>query len=442
MTKDTVGIISSVSPGSIASDLAWQSGDLLVSLNGHPLRDVIDYRFYQADDLVEAVVDHGSHRRAYVISKDPDEDLGVEFTEGLFDHLQTCRNDCPFCFLKGLPLGLRRSLYLKDDDYRYSFLFGNFITLTNLKDADWDRIAEQRLSPLYVSVHATDDAVRRRILGNPAAPAILDQLRRLGAAGIRVHTQIVLAPPVNTGEVLRQSVHDLAALYPIVQSIGIVPVGLTRLSAGLRAVTATEAAELVRAHLPWRRRFAASLGPNLVYLADELYLRAGLQVPGNRYYEDYPQLENGIGLTRTLLDDWSRLRRRPTLAGLPARVVTLVCGTLIAPSLATIADQWNALSPAKCRVVTVANDYFGGGVTVSGLLTGRDVIAQTKATDLGDQVVLPGAMFSADQVTLDDLGPRDLESALGRPVALASTMRDVLDAAASCSPGATARANS
>ncbi len=429
MPENPTGLISQVLPDSIAHDLAWQPGDRLISLGGHALRDVIDYRFYQADDTVEAVVDHGSHRRSYIISKDPDEDLGVEFAEGLFDHLRTCRNDCSFCFLKGLPRGLRRSLYLKDDDYRYSFLFGNFITLTNLTEADWQRIAEQRLSPLYVSVHATDDGLRRRLLGNPAAPPILDQLRRLGAAGVRVHTQIVLVPPFNTGSVLMRTVRDLAALFPVVQSIGVVPVGLTHLSTGLRPVTETEATAIVIAHRRWRTDLTASYGSSLVYLADELFLRSGLPVPGNRYYDDYPQLENGIGLTRTLLDGWSRLRRRPALTSLPPRTVSLLCGGLIAPTLTAIVHQWNAISSAKCQVVPITNAFFGPGVTVSGLLTGRDIIAQCQGAALGNLVLLPRAMFSsAGDITLDDLTLQDLASALGRPIALASSMRDVCDA--------------
>jgi putative radical SAM enzyme (TIGR03279 family) len=235
------GLISVVRTESIAEALSWQPGDRLLSLNGQPLHDVIDYRFYETDDEVEAVVDHGSHVRTYGITKDPDEDLGVDFADGLFDALHTCRNSCLFCFLKGLPKGLRRTLYLRDDDYRYSFLFGNFVTLTNMRQQDWRRIEEQQLSPLYVSVHATDLAARRRLLGNPRAPDIMDSLERLADLGIQFHTQIVLAPPENTGATLHRSVHDLARLHPSLLSIGIVPVGLTHVNSDLRAVTDEEA---------------------------------------------------------------------------------------------------------------------------------------------------------------------------------------------------------
>ena len=380
MTDLKGGLIAAVNPDSIAADLAWQPGDRLLALNGHPLRDVIDYRFYQADDQVVAEVDHDSHTRTYDIHKDPDEDLGVEFEDGLFDRLRTCRNNCPFCFLKGLPSGLRRTLYLKDDDFRYSFLFGNFITLTNLVESDWQRIGEQRLSPLYVSVHATEPGLRRRLLGNPRAPDVLAQIRRLGEMRIQVHTQIVLVPPLNTGDALARSVRDLAALYPTVQSIGVVPVGLTSLSGGLRSLTPVEARQIVRDHRAWRSEIREAAGSGLVYLADELLLRAGARIPAAPYYEGFPQLENGIGLVRGLLDDWRRVKRRGLPGMVPARDFTLVCGTLIAPVLQDLAGEWNTLSPAHCSVLPVTNRLFGESVTVSGLLAGRDVLDQAGAS--------------------------------------------------------------
>jgi len=422
------GLIAAVQPHSIAQALGWQPGDRLLALNGHSLRDVIDYRFYQADEKVVALVEQDGQIRTFSICKDPDEDLGVEFVQGLFDQLRTCNNNCPFCFLKGLPRGLRRSLYLKDDDYRYSFLFGNFITLTNLEEGDWQRIAEQRLSPLYISVHATDPEVRRFLLGNPQAPDIVPQIRRLGRLGIQVHTQIVLVPPYNTGHVLETTVADLASLYPTVQSIGIVPVGLTRYSPALRPVAAAEAREVAHQHRRWRREHRRRLGVGLVYLADELFLRANLPIPGAAYYEGFPQLENGIGLVRRLLDDWSRTRRRPLAGqGITGGHITLVCGSLIAPVLEGIVAEWNSLFPVSCELVPVENRFFGPSVTVSGLLVARDVIAALQRRSLGDRVVLPRAMFDAEgKVTLDDATLADLEVALGRPVFLATTLSQVL----------------
>ncbi len=421
------GLISAVRPGSIAHELGWQPGDRLLSLNGQPLHDVIDYRFYEADEEVEAAVDHGSHVRTYSITKEPDEDLGLEFIEGLFDSLHTCRNDCPFCFLKGLPKGLRRTLYLRDDDYRYSFLFGNFITLTNLREEDWQRIEEQQLSPLYVSVHATDPAIRQTLLGNPRAKDIMADLERLASTGIQFHTQIVLVPPYNTGEVLRRTVHDLSSLYPALQSIGIVPVGLTQLSTALRSVTNQEALDVVQQHRPWRREFASDLGTGLVYLADELFLRGGVPVPGARYYEGFPQAENGIGLVRRLLDDWSRVKRRAPWARMRPMDLTLACGTLVAPVLQNLAGQWNQASPAHLDVIAVPNRLFGSSVTVSGLLSGRDVCEALATAGLGDAVVLPRAMFDAGgSVALDDVTLPQIQQAIGRPVFLADCLSDLV----------------
>jgi len=448
----TGGCIAAVRPNSIAARLGWQPGDRLLSLNGHALRDVLDYRFYQAEDQVQAVLLRGSERLTYGLTKHPDEDLGLEFTEALFDGLRTCRNNCPFCFLKQNPRGLRRSLYVKDDDYRLSFLFGDFVTLTNLQDSDWQRLAEQRLSPLRLSIHATDLALRRRLLGRPDAPDVRAQIQRLGRLGIQVHTQIVVCPGLNDGPALTQTVHDLAACYPVVQSIAIVPVGLTKHAVGaisdvpsdapanlpLRSPTVAEAQALVRQGRAWQRRYRQQLGRGLVYLADEWFLLAGRPVPSARYYDAYPQLENGVGLVRLLLDDWARIRRalerRRQGEGeseySPPLASTLVCGTLIAPTLQRLVGEWLALAPAPAatlRLVAVPNRFFGQSVTVSGLLTAQDVLATLRGRDVGDLVFLPRVMFDArGERTLDDATLADLERELGVPVALAQTMREVV----------------
>ncbi|HIC94366.1 MAG TPA: DUF512 domain-containing protein, partial [Anaerolineae bacterium] len=222
------GIIAAVRAGSVAEELGLRPGDELLSINGHPLRDIIDYRFYGAEEELELVIRRDGQRLVCLVERGYGEELGIEFVEPTFDGVRHCNNRCPFCFVDQLPRGMRRSLYIKDDDYRLSFLFGNFVTLTNLTEADWQRLAEQRLSPLYVSVHATDLALRRRLLGNPSAPDILQQIGRLGELGIQVHAQIVLIPGLNDGEPLARTVADLAALHPTVQSIAVIPVGLTK----------------------------------------------------------------------------------------------------------------------------------------------------------------------------------------------------------------------
>jgi NifB/MoaA-like Fe-S oxidoreductase len=222
------GAIAKVAPGSIAEELGLLPGDVVLAVGERRLRDVIDYRFATAEERVELLVRRADDQTIYEIEKDPDEDLGIEFVEPLFDRLRTCNNKCPFCFLTQMPKGMRRSLYLKDDDYRLGFLYGNFVTLTNLKDEDWQRIEEQHLSPMYVSIHATDRALRAVLLGKADVPDVLEQIRRFGELGIQVHTQIVALPGLNDGEALHQSIRELAAFYPIVQTIAVVPVGLTK----------------------------------------------------------------------------------------------------------------------------------------------------------------------------------------------------------------------
>ncbi|MGQ9625996.1 MAG: DUF512 domain-containing protein [Anaerolineae bacterium] len=406
--KSTGGVIASVSPGTIADELGWRPGDVIISINGHILRDVIDFQFYGAEEELEIVLRRGGEEMAYQIERDYDEELGVKFTHPTFDGLRSCKNNCLFCFVDGMPPGLRPSLYLKDDDYRYSFLFGNFITLTNLSENDWERLSEQRLSPLYISVHATDPALRRRLFGRKT-PDILAQIRRLGEIGIQAHAQIVLIPGLNDGPALERTVFDLAALYPTVLSIAVVPVGLTRYHRhGLRHYRAGEAGPILEQISSWQEHFRRSLGLNLVYAADEWYLLAGRPLPPAEKYDGFPQLENGVGLTRTFLDDWHKLKSH-----LPFPI-TLVCGTLIAPLMEEVCREW---AGEMVEVVPVVNRFFGPEVTVSGLLTGEDVVEALRGRRLGRMVLLPRAMFDSEgELTLDDLGVEDIAEALGLPV--------------------------
>jgi putative radical SAM enzyme (TIGR03279 family) len=403
------------------------------------LRDAIDFRFYAADERFYISFERDGREIDVEVERRSGEDLGIEFESDIFDRIRTCNNDCFFCFLKGLPPGLRSSLYLKDDDFRLSFSHGNFVTLSNLTAADWRRLEEQRLSPLNVSVHATELHLRRRMLGNHRAPDVIEQLRHLGKLGIRVNTQTVLCPGLNEGDHLAQTVCDLSGLWPTVQSIGVVPVAASqhaweRASDRERAWFAPCTPEFARRVIaqvrPCQRDFRRRLGVDLAYLADEFYLAAGLPLPPSRRYDGYPQYENGIGMTRSLLDDWRRVRRRLAAAGATRpkpRRMTLVCGTLIAPTLSRLASDLAALAVIDARVVPVENRFFGPRVTVSGLLTATDIIAALRDRDLGDLLVLPRHALDHDGLLfLDSATPDDVSAALSTPIAFASTVSDLL----------------
>lgn len=417
-------VVAGVLPGSLGEALGLERGDRILAIDGRPPADYVDYRFQCAGDEISVLVRKADGRELlFSVQKDYDADLGVMFASDLFDGLRRCRNACLFCFLHQMPEGLRPSLYVPDDDYRLSFLHGNFITLTNLGEADLERIIAQRLSPLYVSVHATNPELRVKLMRNRRAGRIMDQLRRLAAAGIEIHAQLVLCPGINDGAELDRSVGDLAALHPSVRSIAAVPVGLTRYRAGLPALrpfTAEEAARVIDQVEGWQRRLRRQLGSRLVHAADEFYVLAGRPVPPAAVYEGFPQLENGVGLVRTFQDGFRRELRRRRSAVRRARV-TVITGRSAAPLLSRLAAEAAAAGVAA-RVVAVANEFFGPHVTVAGLLTGSD-IARTLAAlrdqgwQPGEEVLLPGAAVRPEEGDfLDGWRPPDVARAAGVPV--------------------------
>src|SRR5215211_657215 len=443
------GLIDAVRPGTLAAEAGLLAGMRVLAADGRVLRDVIDYQFYTAEERVTLAVQHADgteHRYRFV--KHPDEDLGLEFAEATWDGTRICANACFFCFLKGLPKGLRRSLYIKDDDYRLSFLHGNFVTLTNLTEEDWERLAEQRLSPLNVSVHATEPELRKRMLGYRDAEDIIPQLRRLGSLSIRAHTQVVLCPGVNDGAALERTASDLAALYPTVQTISVVPVGATiqyeeRMAAvgktdGTAACSPEYARDLIRLVRPLQRAFRRDHGVTLLYLADEYYLIAGEPVPGATMYDGFPQYENGIGMTRAFLDDWrrTRARLRRYRPALPAVRLAVGCGTLAAPVLAQAFAEFSAETGIPATVVPVRNDHFGERINVSGLLTGADYAAQLRDAP-GDLVVLPRTSLDYfGRRFLDSSTPAELEAVLGRPLIFATAISEVVEALEAIAAGA------
>ena len=429
------GAISAIDPGSLAAEAGLQPGDQVLAVNGQPIRDPIDYRFQTTDDLIELQVVHGGEVGLVEFEKPIDEPLGIEFDDEAFDGTRICNNKCFFCFLKGLPKGLRRPLYIKDDDYRLSFLHGNFVTLTNLSDDDWQRLEEQRLSPLHVSVHATDLELRRRLLGNRRAPDILEQLRRLAEMRIEAHTQVVLCPGVNDGDALDQTVGDLLR-QENVTSIGVVPVGSSlegeeRIKDdGMRAHSPGEARRVVRQLRRWQRMARAQRGQSVVFPSDEFYLRAGAQIPAAGRYDGFPQWENGIGMTRTLIDDWRKTRRKIREGRLETApgFALVACGTLIAPTLRKICDEAAGLCGIEFTVVPVTNSLFGGRVNVSGLIPGADFASALSNRDLPEHVFLPRASLDYFGAKfLDDLTPQQLEAQIQRPLAFAYTFSELLE---------------
>ncbi len=434
------GVIDAVRPGSLGDELGLRPGDRVVAIDGKQLQDAVDFQFYAAEDAIALKVVRDGETTVYDIEKHPDEDLGIGFQDAAFDGVRICNNACFFCFLKGNPKGLRKTLYVKDDDYRLSFFHGNFVTLTNLTDPDWARLEEQRLSPLNVSVHATEPELRRYMLGNKSAPDICDQLRRLGGIGIEANTQVVLCPGVNDGDALRRTIDDLSALYPTVRTISVVPVGATstaeeRIARGLHAdevegCSPEHARAVMDLVAPYQRCFRREHGTTLVYLADEYYLAAGARLPASRQYDGFAQFENGIGMARSLLDDWRRARRalaaRPVAANGMQRI-SLICATLIAPLLEGIGAEFEAATGIATTVHPISNAFFGPRVNVSGLLVAGDFETQLHGNDLGDLAVLPRyALDYTGSRFLDDGTPAELQRQLGVPLAFASTMSEVL----------------
>jgi putative radical SAM enzyme (TIGR03279 family) len=402
--------IADVLPGSIADELSLQAGSRIVRMNGQPVRDAIDLRFREVDERLELeVAGLDEAVTVYEIDKPAGEALGVVPAP---DPVRQCANRCPFCFIDGNPAGARRSLFLKDDDFRLSFSYGSYVTLTNLGPRGFERLIEQRLSPLYVSVHATEPAVREAALGVPRGGDILRDLQRLLDAGLEVHTQVVLCPDLNDREHLERTIADLFALGPGVLSLSIVPVGLTRynLDRPMRLLTPGEARQAITQVERGRALSLHERGTGWVYAGDEMFFLAGLPLPGAAYYDDWPLTENGVGAVRQLLDRFeANLHAVPRLTG---RRITVVTGERMAPVLEPLGRRLAEHAGCSVETVAVRNEYFGGTVTTAGLLGGMDVLDTLQARGGHDVVLLPAEALNDDARFIDDVGLDEFVAAL------------------------------
>ncbi|HEY6188309.1 MAG TPA: DUF512 domain-containing protein [Pyrinomonadaceae bacterium] len=411
--------ITEVAPESLAAELELEAGDRIVRVNGRVVRDYLDFRFQTGGEteLVLEVRKRSGEAWELDIERDEGEDFGLGFEQIV---PRQCANECLFCFCKGNPETARPSLFIRDEDIRLSFLYGNYTTLTSITEDEMNRVVEQRLTPQYVSVHATDLDVRAYLLGVERARAdISAKMRRMMDAGIDIHAQVVLCPGINDGPVLERTVRTLAADHPRIRSVAIVPLGLTRYNTDerLKAVTPEFCQRTIAEIIPLQREFRAQLGTTFAFLGDEIYLRAGLSVPSRKHYGDYPQIEDGIGMVRAFDNEfralWRKLERRASKQPLQKLEGTVMTGTLFAPVLRDRLERLNARFGTRLHTVGVESRYFGGDVSVAGLLTGEDLLAARDEVR-GNLLIIPAAMLkSGEEVMLDGMMLEEVRRKLG-----------------------------
>lgn len=424
--------INSVADGSPAGRCGVREGDLLSAINGHKVKDVLDYMYYAAETEVTLdIVRHGEELTFHV-EKDEYDDLGLEFETFLMDSKQRCSNNCVFCFIDQMPPGMRETLYFKDDDARLSFLQGNYVTLTNLHQEDIDRIIKMKLN-INVSVHTTNPELRVKMMHNRFAGEKLKFIRQLAENGIKLNCQVVCCPNLNDGDELRRTLRDLGELMPNITSMAVVPVGVTRFREGLYPLTTFNkqtAGETIDIIAEYQQEFLRKFGTRTVFPSDEFFLIAERDIPEAEFYEDYSQYENGVGMLRSLMDEFTKALEIAEWEG-GDRHVTIATGYSPYPIICQLAKQAEETFPQlKCDVVRIRNDFFGDTITVTGLITAQDLIAQLKGRDLGDELLISSAMLRRDSdVFLDDLTVSDVERELGVPLrSSASDGYELLDA--------------
>lgn len=406
--------IIDIDGGSIAEELDIRPGDYVVSINEQVINDRLDYRFHISDENVQLRLRRGDEEIIYDIEKDAQDDLGLVLEEM---KMKACGNNCVFCFVYQNPKGMRKTVYFKDEDYRFSFLYGHYVTLTTLKQSDLNRIVNQRLSPLYISVHATEEKTRKLLLGINREDYLLDKIRFLTEGGIELHAQIVLCPGINDGAVFDKTVADLKKFYPGVKSIAIVPVGLTRHRKNLfplRIHTRPELLQMIDYVNEKRQALSHELGVHFIYLSDEFFIKAGVELPGAAYYDEFYQIENGVGEFRAMIDAFLLFSKRMPQKWPQKTRITWVTGTLARGNLEKyIITPLNTIENLQIDLVAVTNHFYGPTIQVSGLLVGEDIYNQLKDRELGDLVLLPPRVLNDDGLFLDDWTVADLEQKLG-----------------------------
>ena len=424
-------LVKTIDPGSLAEEAGFAVGDRIHSINGNAIEDLIDFQVHSSEQTLLVEVEREEKLYEVEVERSQGKGLGLAFEEM---RLRRCNNNCVFCFIHQMPQGMRRSLYFEDDDYRLSFLHGSYVTLTNVKEKDIERIIKYRLSPQYISVHSTDPQLRQGLLGRKLPVDILERIGTLAAQQIEMHAQVVICPGLNDGIHLQRTVNDLARFYPAVRSVALVPVGLTRFRQNLpllEPVTRDRARKYCEQVAAWGDLFQQNLGERFVYAADELFLLTGQLPPQSAYYDAFPQIENGIGMVRSFLDCWNK-----DMALLPDKLtnplhLAMVTGELAVGFMRPIVAQLNSIQGLLVDLLPVANDFFGRGITVSGLLCGEDLLSNIEGGPW-NLVLLPPNCINGEGLTLDDKTVPELEAAAGVPVTvggynLAAFLKKLLD---------------
>ncbi len=428
--------ITAVLSGSIAEEIGFEVGDAIVSINGTKPRDLIDYNFLCADEFLELeVLDSKGKLHQVEIEKDYDDNLGLEFETALFDGLIQCNNRCPFCFIDQQPPGKRDTLYLKDDDYRLSFLYGSYLTLTNLTEKEWQRIEAIRLSPLFVSVHATEPDIRVKLLKNERAGLIKEQFKWFQERRLQIHAQVVVCPGINDGVHLERTLQDLAEFYlgeiPTILSAAVVPVGLTRFRPTedeLIPVSQEKAKEVIKQVQSLQQEFYQKFNSNFAWLADEWFLIAQEELPPESHYEDYPQIGNGVGSIRQFIKEFQATAKQllPKKIETPKTLIWVV-GNAVEQAFQPLVKQLNNVENLTINLATLNSEYWGQEITVTGLLTGHDIVSKLNNKNNGDAILLPSIMLKDhDTVFLDDMTVEEVSTCLKIPIIIVDSISDLI----------------